>query len=91
MSIVVVLGIMLCFINLTSSCTGNTRAKKWGGTEYIQVEKGQKVLNVTWKDNNQLWILTESMDKDYTPKTLKFQEKSNWGIIQGTIILQENK
>jgi hypothetical protein len=82
-----IVSIVLFFI----SCTSNTRAKNWGGTETIQVEKGQKVVNITWKDGNTLWILTEPMDPNYTPKTLKFKEKSSLGIVQGTILLIENR
>lgn len=77
----------LIFITITTlglaSCTDNQRAKHWGGTEEIQLRPNEVVLNVTWKES-EMWICT----KDTTTGVTYFREKSNWGVMEGTVILK---
>jgi hypothetical protein len=77
----------LIFITITTlglaSCTDNQRAKHWGGTEEIQLKPNEVVLNVTWKES-EMWICT----KDTTTGLTYFREKSNWGVMEGTVILK---
>jgi hypothetical protein len=65
------------------SCTENQRAKNFGGTEEVRLKKNEILLNVTWK-GDQMWICT----KDTSTGTSYFREKSNWGVMEGTIILK---
>lgn len=65
------------------SCTDNSRARNWGGTEEIQLKENHTLLGVTWKENN-MWILT----KDTVTDINYFKEKSNWGTLEGTIIIK---
>jgi hypothetical protein len=58
-------------------------AKKWGGTQEISLKKNEIVLNVTWKEN-EMWICT----KDTVTGVVYFREKSNWGVMEGTVILK---
>lgn len=74
------------------SCTENTRSRVWGGTMTIELPKGQKLVEATWKgDGNSLWYLTEPMDADYTPKTKVFQEDSRFGVLEGSVVFVESK
>ena len=66
-----------------ASCTDNQRAKHWGGTEEIQLKPNEVVLNVTWKES-EMWICT----KDTLTGVVYFREKSNWGVMEGTVILK---
>jgi len=68
---------------LSVSCTENQRAKNFGGTEEVRLKKNEILLNVTWK-GDQMWICT----KDTSTGTSYFREKSNWGLMEGTIILK---
>ena len=68
---------------LSVSCTENQRAKNFGGTEEVRLNKNEILLNVTWK-GDQMWICT----KDTSTGTSYFREKSNWGVMEGTIILK---
>lgn len=79
--------IMLTFM-LTSCEQYITR--KYGGTTTINLEKGQKLIEVTWKEGN-LWYLVEPMESDYTPKTKEFIESSNYGVLEGKVIFIESK
>lgn len=56
----------------------------------VNLPKGQKLLEATWKDNS-LFYLMEPMDPDYTPKTKTFQEDSSWGIMQSKVIFVESR
>ena len=65
-------------------------AKSYGGTISIDVPKGQKVIEATWKDSN-VWYLTRPMREDEKPEIFTFQEDSNLGIIEGKVIFKESK
>lgn len=77
--IMMVTGIIL----LVASCTDNERARRFGGTEEVELKPNEVVLNVTWKEN-EMWICT----KDTTTNTVYFREKSSWGVMEGTVILK---
>lgn len=74
---------------LMNSCTDNIRAKKFGGEMTINLEPGQKLINVTWKDSD-LWVLTRKMTSTETPEVFTFVENSTWGMLEGTITLIES-
>lgn len=76
---------------LCCSCTDHTRARMWGGTEVIYLPKNEKLLEVTWKERNSLWYLTEPMEDSYTPKVKIFKEDSKFGILEGTVKFIESK
>lgn len=78
-------------ITLLASCTENSKARMWGGTETIQLEPGKRLVNITWKSSDKtgadLWILTK---QDTTkPSTYMFEEKSSFGIMEGKVIIIE--
>lgn len=83
--------VIIVLLTISLSCTENTRVRTWGGEETIHLPKGEKLLEVTWKDNSNLWYLVEDMDSNYTPKTKTFQEDSRFGILEGKVIFIENK
>lgn len=68
---------------LLISCTENQRARKFGGSEEIKLNKNEKLISLTWKETN-LWVLTE----DTVTKEKFFRENSNWGILQGKITIK---
>ena len=65
-------------------------AKSYGGTISIDVPKGQKVIEATWKDSD-VWYLTRPMREGEEPETFTLQEDSNLGIIEGKVIFKESK
>ena len=72
------------------ACTQNDRAKNWGGKAEITLPKGQKLINVTWKEAN-LWYLTRPMTAQDSAVTYTFQEESNFGVMEGTYVIHERK
>lgn len=72
-------------------CSGcNMMAKSYGGTTSVDLPTGEKLTEVTWKDNS-LWYLTRPMREEEEAETWTFQEKSNSGIMEGKVILKESK
>ena len=50
----------------------------------------KKLINATRKETN-LYYLTEPMDSDYVPKTKKFIEDANWGLLETTVTFIERR
>lgn len=75
---------------LLASCTANQKAKEWGGTLTVDLPQGEKLINATWKDNNE-WTLTRKMNPSDSAETYTFHEKSDYGINEGTIMIIEHK
>jgi hypothetical protein len=65
-----------------ASCTENERARRFGGTEEVDLKPNEVVLNVTWKEA-EMWICTQ----DTVTGVTYFREKSAWGVMEGTVIL----
>jgi len=84
----VILAIMLGV--MVTSCTENSRVKSWGGDGTITLPKGQKLINVTWKET-QVWYLTREMSPQDSCQIYKFHEESSWGVIEGTYTIIETK
>ena len=80
----IVMGVMV------TSCTENARVKQWGGEGNINLPKGRKLVNVTWKEN-QVWYLTRPMNSNDVVETYQFQEESSWGVMEGTYNIIETK
>ena len=72
------------------SCTENSRVKHFGGSGDIHLPTGQKLVNVTWKEN-QIWYLSRPMKKDEDADIYRFQEESGWGVVEGTYYIHEHK
>ena len=73
-----------------SSCTENSRAKRFGGTAEIVLPKGKKLVTATWKKNS-LWYLTKDMAENDIAETYEFHEESSLGIMEGTYKIIEVK
>jgi hypothetical protein len=75
---------------MVTSCTENNRVKNWGGEGNINLPKGRKLVNVTWKET-EIWYLTRPMDSNDVAETYQFQEESSWGVMEGTYNIIETK
>jgi len=87
-----VLSILMIVVSLAlmTSCTQNSRAKNFGGKASLNLPAGQKLVVVTWKDDN-LWYLTRPMNENDVPETYTFQEESSWGLMEGTYTIKETR
>ncbi len=84
--------LIVCLIILMglTSCTDNNMARNYGGSETINLPIGDKLVNITWKEDH-LWILTTEMKSEDSANIYNFQEKSNWGLMEGKITIVETK
>jgi hypothetical protein len=80
----------IAIVALMSSCTKNEMAKNFGGTMVIDLTTGQKLVNVTWKED-EIWYLTKPMSASDSAETYSFHESSSFGIMEGTVIVKEHK
>lgn len=78
----------LAALAIPISGDNNAWARRFGGTAVKQMPSGSKVVSASWKGNS-LWVLLRERKPSETPETLVYQEFSNYGIIQGTVVLQE--
>lgn len=68
----------------------NAVARSMGGTVHLQLEPNQKLMTITWKDS-ELWYLTRPMKDDEEAEVLTFQEKSEFGVLEGKVVITETK
>lgn len=81
-----VIGMLLA---ATSIFGCQTAARNLGGTVEIELEAGQKLEMITWKDES-LWYLTRPMRSGEKAETHTFNQSSVLGIIEGTVIVIES-
>ena len=82
-----VIAIILVALMLTGC---QTATKDLGGEMTVELNPGQKLEEITWKDSN-LWILTRPFREGEKPETHTFYEDSEWGVWEGTVTIIESK
>lgn len=55
----------------------------------LELEPGQKLEMITWKDDS-LWYLTRPMQDGEEPETHTFQQSSEFGVFEGTVTIIES-
>ena len=81
--------ILLAIMVLSLTGCQNT-AKNFGGSMTIELPKGQKLEEITWKEAD-LWYLTRPMREDDIAEIHTFQESSEFGVFEGTVTIIETK
>ena len=81
---------LAALLMITTSCTEQHMARRYGGKIKIELPKGEKLMMATWKEAN-LFYLTEPMDSGYKPKKKVFRESSNFGVWEAEITFIERK
>lgn len=80
---------VVLFSIFLGGCTDNFVTRNYGGSMTINVQPDEKLVNLTWKES-ELWILTEKRSvKDTIKKIYFFNEKSNFGVMEGKITIVE--
>jgi len=82
----------ILLIAMTLFLTGcQNTTKNWGGSMTIELPKGQKLEEITWKGDSDLWYLTRPMREDEIAETHTFQQNTEFGIFEGTVTIIETK
>lgn len=79
---------ILLMIIFICSCTKSQRTRWLGSSMEIVLPAGEKLINVSWKDED-LWYLTRPMRDDEVAEVYQYKEKSAFGMFQGTITIRE--
>lgn len=74
---------LMVFILALTSCTDNARARRFGGTETVDLPENCVFINSTWKENA-LWVVVQ----DTVTKEYFMYEKSSFGVLEGKIIFK---
>lgn len=92
LSIVAYIGFLVVIIGLCAFIlfTKQSRVKNFGGEMTYDLDVNQKLIEVTWKDND-LWILTKDMSNNDVAESYTFKESSSTGVFEGTIYINEHK
>jgi hypothetical protein len=81
---------LLLVVVVLSSCTQQSMSRNFGGSSTINLPKGQKLINITWKET-ELWYLTRPFKSTDEVETYQFKEDSNYGMLEGTVTIIESK
>lgn len=81
---------LVALLTIATSCTEQYKARHYGGKMKIELPKGERLINATWKESD-LFYLTEPMDSGYVPKEKVFRESSSLGIFESEIIFMESR
>ena len=75
------------------SCSQNFKAHSNGGTLVIELEPGEKLVDIKWNGpgSDNLWYLVEPMEEDYIPRTKVFKEQTSLSRPSGKIIIKERR
>ena len=83
--------LLTLIIMLGSSSCQNQLARQYGGSEQIDLDPNYKLVTVDWDSKHNLWLLERPMSAKDTAVTCIYKEKSNMGILQGTIYITEHR
>lgn len=73
---------------IIGACTEQMQARSWGGEADMDIPCGQKLVMVTWKEDN-IWTLTRPWQDGDIVQEYTFTESSSWGALEGTVHLKE--
>ena len=68
---------------------GSYIAKHWGGKANVTLPANHKLVFVTWKGADTMWILYRPFREGERAEYYIFEEDSRWGFMEGKIVIQE--
>ena len=86
---IVITGVIMASVLLFSGCQTTTRS--WGGSMTLELEPGEKLEEITWKGDNNLWYLTRPMRADEKAETHYFKQSSEFVIFEGSVKIIEKE
>lgn len=82
--------IIMCLLVVVWINNSQFKAKELGGTYTVNLPPNKKLITITWKKES-LWILTKPMNETDIPEQYELIEQSNWGLLEGKVIINEKK
>ena len=87
--IMLILITMVLCICLLTGC-GQSYVREFGGTMKLDLPADAKLVSITWKENS-LWYLTRPMTDTDIAETYTYQQSSEFGLCEGSVIISETK
>lgn len=88
-AIIIILVVLTTFgVGLSGCFNAQFMAKSFGGSYEIKLPPNAHLVNADW-DQSHLWLLTRQRRPDEKLETWTYHESSTWGIMQGTVTIQE--
>lgn len=84
------LALVMTLLAMSSGCTEQERARNYGGPATVKLSPGKKLVNATWKQDD-LWLLVRNVKPGEGQESYQFKESSSFGIMEGTVTIQEQK
>ncbi len=86
-------GLLLCaLVTATLTVTGCQKAARdYGTTMTINLKPGEKLEEITWKDDSDLWYLTRPMRDEEKAETHRFRQSKDFSIIEGEVVIIERE
>ncbi len=81
--------VLLVVVLLAVSACDKIATRTFGGTTTVKLKANRKLITMTWKDTD-LWILTRKSRPGEFSEEYDFAEDSNFGLMEGTVIVIEN-
>ena len=82
--------LLIAMMTATSLSGCQLATRSFGGNVKIELEPGQKLEMITWKDNS-LWFLTRPMRAGEEAETHVLNQSSEFGILEGTVTVIESE
>jgi len=90
LTFVAIIGIVLALAVPLLGGFKQWKTRHFGGTMTVKIDPTERLVNCTWKEGgNALWILTTKRNPDEKPVTYYFREKTQLGVLQGEVIIEE--
>ena len=86
----IVLFVLIMGTAAFSAAQPQSRARYLGGEMDHDLPAGEKLVEVTWKDDS-LWFLTREMKDGEEAEDYTFSESDNLGVLEGRIYIHEHK
>lgn len=67
----ILISVLLIYVFLFSSCTPTSHLSLGGKTE-LDLPEGEKLLDISWQSNSDLWILVTAREENEEPKHITF-------------------
>lgn len=80
--------LMALVLAVLTACTENERAKSFGGTMNLALPCGQKLTQITWKEDT-LWYATRPMREGEVPENTTFHAETGLGLLEGKVEVTE--
>ena len=83
--------VLAIFFIMASTCGCQKIARDFGGTVTLKLKPGEKLEEITWKDDSTLWYLVRPMREGEHAETHYLKESTDFKALKGTVVIVEQE